>query len=106
MAARKMLIWGTGCEEVWTVRVEFGRSGMSGFREVTGAIECSQGRICLTNYESLTMAASHQDVQLPEQRQVELARFIPAGAYHFRIIPLPDAELELALSLACSADWT
>ena len=105
MAARTLLIWGTGCEEIWRIGVREGRSGIAGFREVTGTIECSRGRLCLTNYESLTMAASYPDVRLPVPHQLDLVMYFPAGPYNCRIVQLWDPELDFDLSEPGSGDW-
>ena len=65
MRDRHLLIWGTGMEHCWSIDVSFQPTRASGFREVVGSIDASRGRLLLTNYESLTMAAQFRDVTLP-----------------------------------------
>ena len=86
MAARRLLIWGTGSEGHWTVGVSVGHDGPSGVREVTGSIDASKGRLLLTNYESLTMAAQYQDVILPQDHEADLVIAVRAGPYQCRIV--------------------
>jgi len=86
MAARRLLIWGTGQEGSWTVRVQLGPDTSQGFREVSGSIVSTKGRLLLTNYESLTMAAQYDDVRLPERHQADLVITVPPGAYRCRVV--------------------
>lgn len=90
MAARRLLIWGTGMENIWHVRVEQRRSDISGFREVSGPIVATTGRLLLTNYESLTTVAQYRDISLPEPYQRDLMLEIPSGEYLCRIVQLED----------------
>ena len=72
MAARHLLIWGTGQEGSWTVDVSLSGPAGAGIREVTGSIVATNGRLLVTNYESLTMVAQFNDVALPEQHESDL----------------------------------
>src|SRR5215470_4366454 len=85
-----LLFWGTGMEHVWSIDVLFQPVELTGFREVTGSIIASQGRLLLTNYESLTMAAQFADITLPETHQRDRILSVPAGTYVCRIIQLSD----------------
>src|SRR5687768_7248297 len=69
MRERHLLIWGTGSEGYWNVEVSLGVDARMGIRQLTGGIVCSSGKLLVTNYESLTMAAQFDDVRLPERHQ-------------------------------------
>src|SRR5688572_23339379 len=45
MAARHLLIWGTGQEGCWTVEVSLSRTVEAGIREVAGSIVATNGRL-------------------------------------------------------------
>ena len=90
LAARRLLIWSTGLECFWKIEVSLQRTGTTGFREVTGGIIASQGRLLLTNYESLTMAARFPDVSLPQAHERGDVLSLPPGAYNCRVLQLSD----------------
>jgi len=92
MRERHLLIWGTGMEHVWRIDVSFETTKVAPFREVTGSIVASQGRLLLTNYEDLTMAAQFPDVLLPQPH--EQAQILPLspGLYDCRIVQLSDPK--------------
>jgi len=87
MARRAMLLWGTrpdgGC---WTVEVSMAGVSPRGTREVWGTIRASQGRLCVTNYESLTMAAQFDDVALPEAHDADCVWNVEPGLYDCHIV--------------------
>jgi len=86
MAAQHLLIWGTGQNGSWTVAVLAGEHPAGGVREISGSITSSRGRLLLTNYESLTMAAQFPDVVLPEKHQASLLIPVPPAHYACRIV--------------------
>ena len=86
MAARHLLIWGTGQEGCWTVEVSLSRAVEAGIREVTGSIVATNGRLLVTNYESLTMVAQFSDLALPEPHQTALVIEVPSGLYRCRVV--------------------
>ena len=92
MATRHLLIWGTGLENFWKIKVSIQRTGTTGFREITGGIIASQGRLLLTNYESLTMAAQFPGVCLPQAHEWGDVLSVPPGIYNCRILQLSDPE--------------
>ncbi len=92
MGERHLLIWGTGMEHFWNIDVWFELSRRAGFREVIGSIVASQGRLLLTNYESLTMAAQFPDVTLPQAHEREQILSVSPGLYDCRIIQLSDPQ--------------
>jgi hypothetical protein len=90
--SRHLLIWGTGLEHMWRIGVSFRPATATGFREVTGSIESSKGRLLLTNYESLTMAAQFPDTSLPQRHEQEQLLQLPPALYNCRIIQLSNPE--------------
>ena len=95
MSRRRLLIWGTGLEGSWRVDVAFERAPAAAFREIVGPVTSSTGRLLLTNYETLTMAAQFQDVALPEEHDRDLLISLPAATYDCRILQLfnPDEDM-------------
>jgi hypothetical protein len=90
MSQRSLLIWGTGREDFWNVDVVIdGPEPPVGFRRVTGPITTS-GRLHVTNYESLTMAAQFPHVRLPERHARNDVFRVPAGDYACDIVQLND----------------
>ena len=75
---------------VWSTDVLFQPVELTGFREVSGSIVASQGRLLLTNYESPTRAAQFADVTLPEAHERDQILSVPPGTYECRIIQLSD----------------
>jgi hypothetical protein len=92
MRERHLLIWGTGMEHFWRIDVSVAPTRAVGFRDLTGSITASQGRLLLTNYESLTMAAQFPTVTLPQAHEKEQILSISPGLYDCRIIQLSDPE--------------
>jgi hypothetical protein len=118
MAANHLLIWGTGQEGSWTVRISRSSGSKTGVRELSGSIVASKGRLLLTNYESLTMAAQFEDVMLPEPHAADLVIAVPPGAYRCRIVQYaleaanwrdgcePEFGIELQPATSPDAAWT
>ncbi len=102
MRERHLLIWGTGLEHFWSIDVSLETTGAAGFREVTGSITASRGRLLLTNYESLTMAAQFPDVSLPQAHEREQVLSVSPGLYDCRIIQLSDPESDAPLEESVS----
>lgn len=92
MHEKRLVIWGTGREDIWHVKVQFERSAHAGFREFSTFIRASGERLLLTNYESLTMAAQFDDVKLPEPHDLGLLIPVRAGLYCCRVIQRFDPE--------------
>src|SRR6476619_1913529 len=90
MAERHLLIWATGVANLWKVQVSFLPTRASGFREVVGTIGSSRGRLLLTNYESLTMAAQFSDVSFPQAHERDGVLHVQPGLYDCRIVQLSD----------------
>jgi len=92
MRERHMLIWGTGMEHCWSIDVSLRPTAVAGFREVVGSIDASRGRLLLTNFESLTMAAQFPDVTLPEAHERGRVLSVSPGLHDCRIIQLSDPK--------------
>lgn len=118
MAERHLLIWGTGQAGCWTVAFSFEPRQTAGIlREVQGSIISSKGRLCVTNYESLTMAAQFSEVRLPEDHQADLVLSVKPGSYSCRIAQLsmvahgwdqalpPEFLVELQLDPVLASVW-
>lgn len=106
MRDRRLLLWGTGAEGAWDVDVTFVPTERAGEQETTGGIVCLSGRLCLVNYETLTMAAQFADVRLPEPHHAKLCFEAPAGSYRCRVVRRADRFLiELAASVELPAPW-
>ncbi len=85
-----LLIWATGMEHVWRVAVSMGPTKTTGFREVIGSINCTKGRLLLTSYDSLTMAAQFADTRLPQNHEQDQVIQVSPALYSCRIIQLSD----------------
>jgi len=93
MAARSLLIWGTGDGGMWTVDVlTDGGAAPAGFRRVSGPIRVTAGRLALVGYESLSMVAQFADERLPEAHLADLVVEVPPGDYTCEIVQLADDE--------------
>jgi hypothetical protein len=96
MQQRRLLLWGTGAENDWEVQVRQGALGPPGFRSVVGPLVVTEGRILVTSYDSLTMAAQFADVHLPEAHEVQQELQVESGAYDCAIVQTgePHGNLE------------
>jgi hypothetical protein len=94
MRERRLLLWGTGREGVWRVRVELGTAPPRGFREVTGPIVSTRGRLLLTHWGALTMAASYAETRLPEPHEQDLLVAVSPGAYRCTVVQLDDPRAD------------
>ena len=77
----------------------------------------TKGRLLVTNYESLTMAAQFKDVTLPEPHQSDLLIEVPAGSYRCRVVQYaltaenwregcgPEFSLELEPAVVLNPPW-
>jgi hypothetical protein len=86
ISAGRLVMWGTGREDIWSVEVRFHRSSEIGFREFPTIVRASTDQLLLTNYESLSMAASYDDLALPENYQRNLLFSVTPGVYECRIV--------------------
>lgn len=90
MRRRSLLMWATSEHGgTWTVTTE--ASGQAG-RSVTGPIVSTRGRLCVTNYESLTMAAQFADVSLPEPHMADLVFDVEVGTLECTVTQFADDD--------------
>jgi hypothetical protein len=110
-ARRALLLWATSADGgSWTVALE---GTLAGARSATGPITSRQGRLCLVNYETLTMAAQFADVTLPEPHLADLELEVVPGAYACTVTqvhdddshPAPHFGLYLAPSDGALTPW-
>ena len=111
MRRRSLLVWATSEHGgTWTVTTDApSRTG----RSVTGTIVSTGGRLCLTDYESLTMAAQFPDVTLPEPHMADLVFEVPAGTLACTVtryhdddsMPPPHVALTLSPAGATIEAW-
>jgi hypothetical protein len=94
MRKRRLLLWGTGREGMWRVRVELGTRAPRGFRDVTGPIVSTRGRLLVTHWGALAMSASYADTPLPEPHEQVLLLTVSPGAYRCTIVQLDDPEAD------------
>ena len=81
------LIWrtsesGGGC---WNVAFVTERTSVNSFREFSSKIIVTDGKIYLTNYEDLTMAASYPQHKIPSKHNSNLFYEIENGVYDVTI---------------------
>lgn len=87
-----LIIWGTGCTNEWNVCLTSSRSGEKPFREFTQAIKVTNGRLYLTNYEDLTMAAQFSDMPVPASHSSDLFIELENGYYDLTICQMFDPD--------------
>lgn len=99
MGRGALLLWATsgdGAGGTWTVAVGAGVAGgvggIAGARSVTGPIRSRHGRLCLVDYETLTMAAQFADVTLPEPHLADLELAVAPGAYACTVTQVHDDD--------------
>lgn len=85
-----LLVWATGSAGTWKVEIGSEITDRQGFRQLTGFINILDNRLCLANYETLTMAAQFSDVRLPEPHLNYLTLPLNNGFYRCRIVQLFD----------------
>lgn len=93
MNLNRILVWATsGSGGTWQVKIGDEKSEPTPFREVKGFIEVSNNRLYLCNYETLTMAAQFETVQLPEAHLGSLFVEMENGKYGVTIRQMNDFE--------------
>ena len=90
MARRSLLVWATS-EHGGTWTVAIGGPSHAG-NSVTGGIASTSGRLCITDYDSLTMAAQFADVRLPEPHMADLTFDVEAGLLACTVTRLHDDD--------------
>ena len=85
------LFWDTNLETSWLVEVQTEKIDISGFREVSGSIKVTDGKLALLNYDSLTMLAQFE-YQTIEEHIKDNFFDLENGNYQIRIVQLFDPK--------------
>lgn len=89
------LIWRTGYEGgTWNVNFVNERSNEESFREFNSNIEVTDGKLYLTEYADLTMAASYPEHKIPSKHNASLYYELENGLYSITIRQLFNPELD------------
>lgn len=78
---RNLLIWETGAEGIYRIAALKQPTNERAFREIVGEIEVTNGRLHVTNYEDLSMAAQFKEEKLPAEHNANLIIQLPNGIY-------------------------
>lgn len=97
MRQATLIIWATGGDDDWPVDLELGDPVAGG---IAGPLRCTAGRLLLTSYDSLTMAAQFADVVLPEPHERDLLCDVPPGDYACSVARMPDDGFKVRLTPA------
>ena len=89
-AERSLLIWSTGGEGNWRVAISRTPVRQVGVREVVGTIEARSGKLFITSYDSLTMAAQFEDEKLPQPHEKDWYVPVELGIYRCRVLQMYD----------------
>lgn len=91
MGLNRILVWATTASGgTWQIKVGDEKSDATPFREIKGIIEVTNKRLYLCNYETLTMAAQFETVQLPEAHLDSLFVEMENGKYGVTIRQMND----------------
>ena len=80
-----LILWATGSENTWRVNFVNEPSETKSFREFHTTLEVTNGKIFLTNYEDLTMAAQYCDERIPAKYNADLSIYLDNGRHEFKI---------------------
>jgi hypothetical protein len=80
-----LILWSTGAENVWTVNFVNEPSEAKSLREFNKTLQVTNGKIFLTNYEDLTMAAQYHDEKIPAKHDADLSIDLDKGRHEFQI---------------------
>jgi hypothetical protein len=87
MKSRAILVWDcSDWGDTYTVEVRKGFTADKGFRNVTGSINATSGKIHLLSYASLSNAAEDRDVDLPEAHEAKNVIELSPGVHKVRIV--------------------
>jgi hypothetical protein len=80
-----LILWSTGSENVWTVNFLSNPSDKKSFRSFYKTIEVTSGKIFLTNYDDLSMAAQYVDEKIPAKHNADLSINLDNGRYKLQV---------------------
>ena len=87
-----LIIWRTDSENRWTIDFRENPSSKKAFREFVKTIEVTHGRLFLTNYEDLTIAAQFHEEKIPAKHNADLYVKLDNGNYELTIRQLFDPK--------------
>lgn len=90
MNNNNLILWSTGSENVWTINFLGKPSDNKSFRDFYKSIIVTNGRLYLTTYDDLTMAAQFEDEIIPSTPNADLELRLENGRYEFQIRQLFD----------------
>jgi len=99
MTLKQLLIWETGFEGIWRVRIsddnDRSRQATQGFRSITGPIQTS-GTLYLVNYETLSMVAQFDDERIDSPDKLRFCLTVKPDIYQVTIVQMfnPDAQTD------------
>ncbi len=93
MAKRALLVWdaGDGGND-YIVELRDKITADKGFREITGTIEATAGKLHLASYTALTMAAQFDDYTIPSKDEADLWIAVPRGPLRVRLVQTYDPD--------------
>ena len=92
MRRRTLLIWATGIEGIWNVRITTDAVEHQPLRTLEARIDVTDGKLFLTSYDDLSMAAQFPDESLPQKHNADLVFDIENGTYDVRVHQLYDPD--------------
>ena len=87
---KAIFIWATGGEGLHNVTIIQEPTTQDATKEFSGEIEVTNGRLYLTNYEDLSMAAQFGDEKLPATHNSDLVIYLPNAVYNVTVRHLND----------------
>jgi hypothetical protein len=93
MAKHALLIWdaGDGGND-YVIEFRDKITATTGFREATGTIRATAGKLHLASYTALTMAAQFDDETIPSTSEADLWIAVPKGPLRVRVIQAYDPD--------------
>jgi len=92
MNKNTLIVWSTGGENGWIVSFLNEPSNQEAFKEFSKTIEVTCGKLYLTNYEDLTMAAQYADEKILTKHNTGLYLTIDNGLYNLTVRQMFDAN--------------
>ena len=90
MNAGNLIIWATRLENFWTVDFVDAPTDRPAFREITRRIQVTDGRLYLTSYDDLSMAAKFKDQRLPSKHNADSFIALPNDVYDITVRQIGD----------------
>jgi len=91
MNSNNLILWATDSEREWNLTFVSESSNEKSFKEFNKTIQVTNGKLFLTNYTDLTMAATYADEKIPNRHGHNLLIELKNGQYEFKIRQLIDS---------------